>query len=216
MLGTMLAVDALSTALTTAITGLVLTALARRARRSTPLRVSDGELLLVYPKFIQIGAWVGSILLGGLAIGVPVVAALQDDAGLWRLAMVATPGLGTLAALALFEPRTRLRCGEEGIGGRTAFRGTRHVRWDDVIEVTWSNGGYWLRLVDRQGEVVRVSGWLAGFPDAVKQLCAQVSQVVWKAALDKCRERMQQLGNKLELPAAPSRRPAPPKTAGRR
>lgn len=211
----MLAADALSTALTTAITGLVLAALTRMAMRASPLRDFDGELLLVYPRSLQIVAWVGALFLGGLAIGVPVAAALQDDAGLWRLAMVATPVLGTLAALAVLEPRTKLRCGEKGIGGRTAFRGTRHVRWDDVIEVTWSNGGYWLRLVDRQGQVVRVSGWLAGFPDAVQQLCTQVSQVVWKAALDKCRDRMQQLGKKLELPTATSKRPTIAKTSGR-
>lgn len=211
----MLAADAFSTALTTAITAVVLAALARMAMRASPARDGDGELLLVYPKFMRIIGGICALLIGGLAIGVPVAAALQDDPGLWRLTLVATPILGTLAVVALLELRTGLRCGPDGIGGRTAFRGTRHVRWDDVIEVTWSNAGYWLRLVDRHGEVVRVSGWLAGFPDAVQQLCSQVSRVVWRAALDKCRDRMMQLGRRLELPAAASKRPADPKIAGR-
>lgn len=135
---------------------------------------------------------------------------------MWRQTLVATPILGALATLALLEPRTRLRCGEDGIGGRTAFRGMRHVRWDDVIEVTWSNAGYWLRLVDRQGEVVRISGWLAGFPDAVQRLSSRVAPVVWRSALAKCRDRMQQMGKKLELPDTSSKPPAPAKTAGRR
>lgn len=212
----MLAADAFSLALTTAITGLVLTALARMAMRAPPSRDDDGELVLVYPKFMRVTAWSCSLLLGGFAIAVPVAGALQEDPAMWRQTLVATPILGALATLALLEPRTRLRCGEEGIGGRTAFRGTRHVRWDDVIEVTWSNAGYWLRLVDRQGEVVRISGWLAGFPDAVQRLSSRVAPVVWRSALAKCRDRMQQMGKKLELPDTSSKPPAPAKTAGRR
>jgi hypothetical protein len=211
----MLAADALTIALTTAITGAILVALARVAMRASPERVENGELLLVYPRPMRIGASICALLLGGTAIGLPVAAALQDDASLWRLTLIGTPILGALAVLALLEPRTQLRCGEDGIGGRTAFRGERHVRWVDVIEVTWSNPGHWLRLVDREGKVLRLSGWLAGFPHAVQHMCTQVPPVIWKAAIGKCRDRLQQNGLKLELPDHAPKRQVGTKVARR-
>lgn len=196
-----------------AITAGVLARLLRASLSRPAIRNQQGDVELRTARPMRIFVGIAIALFGSAALGVPAAAWLQDDAELWRLTRVATPFCGILAVGALCELRVRLFANDLGIGGRTAFRGHRQVRWKDVTEVTWSNRSTLFRLVDRNGEVVRVSCWLQGFPEFLQLLRTQVGRTVYEQALAACIRQMQLYGVALpeeeeeeidERPAAPT------------
>lgn len=204
---TMLA-DAWTNGLTAAITAAVLAALAPLALRSPA--TSGSQRVLVLPKTMRILALASAALFVGLLAWAAMSALTDSDPKLLRTLFLAGPLLLLLALAAVRETRVRLAFDDEGIGGRTAWRGHRQVRWDAIVEVRWSNAGYWLYLRDRQGEVLRVSAWLQGFPAVVEALRSHVAPERSRHALERWAARMAQLGmSRREDGDTPARRRRP-------
>ena len=181
-IGRMLATDLLTHGITAAVTTLVLAALAPLALRA-PKRIGDTTELRL-PKAMRIVAWLGIAFFSSLLIGLVVMLQIDpDDQKLVRTAHIGVPLFTLLAMGALGELRVRLAFDAEGIGGQTAFRGKRRVAWRDIVDVRWSNAGYWLRLEDRHGTVLRVSAWLQGHHLVVDMLREHVQKQAWEQAV---------------------------------
>lgn len=174
--------------LSTAITVIVLALLAALTRRA-PAQFGDLTVLRL-PTAMQVVAWVGLLFFTGLlALVIVELVRHPDDVKKLRTAAIGVPLCLGLIVIVLAERRVQLGFDDEGIGGRTAFRGLRRVAWRDLVQVTWSNGGYWFRLRDRDGNVLRVSAWLQGHHLAVDKLCQHVPAVVWQRAVQQWRAR---------------------------
>lgn len=169
--------------ITTGLTLLVLGALAPLAFRA-PQQI-DGAALLRLPKPMRVVCWVAIAFFASLLVGLAIALWIDaSDPKLVRAAWLGVPLVAILTIGALCELRVRLTFDDEGIGGQTAFRGMRRVAWRDIIDVRWSNAGYWLRLQDRHGEVLRVSAWLQGHQLVVGKLKEHVPASTWKRAVD--------------------------------
>lgn len=178
----MLATDLLMHGITAAVTALVLAALAPLALRA-PKRIDDTTELRL-PKAVRIVAWLGIAFLLSLLVALVVMLQLDpDDPKLVRAGCIGVPLFTLLTVGTLGEMRVRLAFDAEGIGGQTAFRGKRRVAWRDIVDVRWSNAGYWLRLEDRHGAVLRVSAWLQGHHLVVDMLREHVQKQAWEHAV---------------------------------
>jgi len=154
-------------------------------------------LVLSPPRWFRWFAYGAAVLAGGAAVGVPLAAWLQNDPYLGWVSCFMTP-MGTAIAAGMGrEPRVRLNVDALGIGGTTAYRGTRFLRWCDVETVTWSRTGYWLTLRARD-DVLRVSAWLVGFPAMVRVLRQHVPEATWRDALTKLEKHLASSGLTLE------------------
>jgi hypothetical protein len=80
---------------------------------------------------------------------------------------------GLLGGWLLLESMgVRVLLSEEGIEGRSPWRGTRFIPWDEVKEVKFSQAMSWFVVVGRRRDKVRVSMLLVGtqyFVEAVKE-----------------------------------------------
>lgn len=81
---------------------------------------------------------------------------------LCRRSWICVPVLGFLGFGVLFEIRVYLTTDSEGIRGRTAFRGYRQVRWDELVIVNYSGGLSTFKMVDGRGNGIRMSRYLVG------------------------------------------------------
>ena len=179
----MLATDPFTHGITAALTIFVLGLLAPLARRA-PQQVGDSSVLRL-PKRMRVVCWTSIALFVSALVGLTVsVLVGAGDPKLVRLLWIAVPFVTILTLGALGELRVRLSIDAEGIGGQTAFRGQRRIAWRDIVDVRWSNAGYWLRLQDRNGEVLRVSAWLQGHALVVDMLQQHVARQVWQRAVD--------------------------------
>lgn len=191
----MLASNPWAAAIASGLGMLVLFVMMHSALRATP--PTGNVLVLSLPRWFRWFAWGGTVVAGGAALGVPLAAWLQNDPHLGWASCFLTP-MGTAIAAALGrEPRVRLNVDALGIGGTTAYRGTRFLRWCDVETVTWSRTGYWLTLRTRD-DVLRVSAWLVGFPAMVRVLRQHVPETTWRDALTKLENHLASSGLTLE------------------
>lgn len=191
----MLASNPWAAAIASGLGMLVLFVMMDSALRAAP--PAGNTLVLSLPRWLR-GLFLGGALLaGGTALGVPLAALWRNDPTLGWISCLITP-MGSAIAVGLFrEPRIRLSVDEQGIGGTTAHRGTRFLRWSEVEAVTWSRSGYWLTLRTRD-DVLRVSAWLAGFPAMVRVLRRRVAEVAWRDALNKLEKHLASSGLALE------------------
>jgi hypothetical protein len=174
---------------TAGVTIAVLSALAPLAMR-TP-EAHQGTTVLQLPKIMRLLVWFGMAFLAAvLAVGIWSLiagsAAPKDERAMWLFG----PFVLVLVVVAFREMRVHLELDEEGIRGRTAFRGQRAIAWRDVIAVSWSNSGYWFKLTDRQGETLRVSAWLQGHKLVVEKLRQHVQESAWDRAIQQWQRRV--------------------------
>ncbi len=132
-------------------------------------------------RWFAIGA--GVLLLGFVALCLGLIIAGEADEELQRIAWIAVPMLAALGIAALCESRVRLWMDRDGIRGRTAFRGRRGVRWDELEKVSYSNTSSCLVLRDRHGEKLRVSTLHRGHNYLFDVLIAKVPEEVWAEGL---------------------------------
>jgi hypothetical protein len=183
------AADTWTHAISGTITALVLAALVKFSR-GEPTQFADLTVLRL-PKAMQVMVWVCILFFSALLVGMIVLAALDpDDAKMQRTAMVGVPMCVAFILPIMAELRVQLGFDDHGIGGQTAYRGKRRLAWSSVTKVTWSNAGYWFRLCDRNGEVLRVSAWLQGHHHFVERMCAHVPVEVWQRAVEQWQQRM--------------------------
>src|SRR5690606_29234833 len=125
-----------------------------------------------------------ALLLGG-GITLVVLALTGDpDGNLQREALIATPLCLVLGLPALLEPRVELHLDADGIRGRTAWRGERALRWDEITFVKFNPMG-WFVLQQRGGGCLRVSCLLRGFDVLLMVLREQLPKNKWAAAFER-------------------------------
>lgn len=191
----MLAIHSWSAAVAGGLSMVLLCVMMGSALRAAP--PAGSALVLSLPRWLRWLFLGGALLAGGTALGVPLAALWQNDPTLGWISCLITP-MGSAIAVGLFrEPRIRLSVDEQGIGGTTAYRGTRFLRWSEVDAVTWSRSGYWLTLRTRD-DVLRVSAWLAGFPAMVRVLRRRVAEATWRDAVTKLEKHLASSGLTLE------------------
>jgi len=143
------------------VVGGYLRALTQSVRRAHEER--DGAIVLRYAGLVRATLVLGGTLL--LCLGGWLV---------WPLFLSAPTGTDVYLALGLaplsilagcyyfLESRVELLVDENGIFGRTAFRGHRHMPWSRIVDSRFCSVG-WLTLRARDGKVLRVPRMLRGF-----------------------------------------------------
>lgn len=174
---------ALQSAITMAVASVVVWLFARAARQLPEVR--DGAVVLRYSRPFAIALYVCAALLLGGGITVVVMALTgEPDDKLQRAAWIATPLCLVLGLPALLEPRVELHLDAVGIRGRTAWRGERALRWDEVVNVKFNAMG-WFVLQQRGGGCLRVSCMLRGFDVLLLVLRDQLPKHKYSAAVER-------------------------------
>lgn len=126
--------------------------------------VRDGAVRMSYPLAMKAFAWFAALLFFVVSAAI-LREALQDDPNprAVRLAWFGVPLMTALGTIMLCEIRVVLAADGQGIRGRTAFRGHRELRWQDVVEVQYWPTAQWLLLRDDRGETLRVPRFVRGF-----------------------------------------------------
>ncbi|MEL6427939.1 MAG: PH domain-containing protein [Planctomycetota bacterium] len=156
----------------------------QRAASGWP-EVEDGAFELRYPPLFRWGVGIAGALLFGFAIVAFGFKAFgPPDPELDEVIWTAVPIIGVLGAVSLLEIFVRYQVDEEGIRGRTAFRGTRSMRWEDVVEVKFSNTMQWFRLQSSDLTTLRASGLLRGAQALPRVIERYVAPDVAAAALE--------------------------------
>lgn len=178
-----------STAATMLLTGALIGWFMRAA--SKPPQVEGEAIQLRYPKAMRIFMTAAGLLCAVFAIGIVVMIALGEaDDELIRIAWIGVPMMGLLGFASLFEVRVRLSADGDGIRGRTAFRGYRELRWDELAIVKYSGGLSTFKMVDRAGNCLRMSRYLTGHELIVELMQRQLPKKVVGKAIDNYRNAL--------------------------
>lgn len=150
--------------------------------------VVDGAVELTYGRgvkclFLVLGAAMlalTGVLVAGSIFGDP-------DPQLDRILPIVGPAFLLLGATAILESRVCLRIDERGIGGRSAWRGYRAMRWDSIERITYSSSTGCFKLRGRSGEVLRVGRLLRGHQTVVAAIEGGLTNGVGERAVQRYR-----------------------------
>jgi hypothetical protein len=185
--------NAVSTSAAAVVSFLLMTWLVRSAQAEP--EIGEEGIVLRYGRGARVLLIASAFVLVGLGIGFAATVLFGDPYDkLRRVSMFAAPIFLLLGIPCWFESRVSLAVDAEGIRGRTALRGQRSVRWDDLATVTWSGAMGWFKLTDRYGECVRVSRLLKGssaFPFILRE---RLPEDLIERALKRYQNTMKALG----------------------
>lgn len=171
---------AITTTVTVVATGALMAWFLRKAE--APPEVEGGAVQLRYPRVIRILAKICGVVFLVMAAGLAIAVAIDPaDDKLRRVSWLAIPMFAVLGSVTLFETRVHLQADEQGMRGRTAFRGHREIRWDELVIVYYSGGLSTFKLVDRSGNCLRMSRYLRGHQQIVDLLRKLPKRVAGKA-----------------------------------
>jgi hypothetical protein len=91
--------------------------------------------------------------------------------------------MSLLVSLLLLEAvRVRLVVSEEGVQLDSPWRGQRFMRWEDVLEVRYSESAQWFILYSKDGRKLRASTWLDGIIALVRGFREHLPRVIYENA----------------------------------
>lgn len=145
------------------------------AFRSQRASIVAGRKVLSYPIMIKILGGVGFLV---LSVGSSFVIARSEGLEQMIVAVLMLPmvGLAFLGCVEVFS--TRITYDEDCMYQNSVFSRTNALRFDDVIEVTWSELWSQHLIKDATRSVVRVSKFMTGAEELVQ---AVIDRIVAKS-----------------------------------
>jgi hypothetical protein len=143
-----------------------------KARRKSAL--SGGELVMKYPFFAMVLAFICVIISGGLVALTFVVA--SQNAPWWTTAIFGVMFLGSVHfVVECFVAKYHLS--PDGLRYVSVFTGERHFRWDELKSLKYADSMKWFVLKNSRGEVARISVMMIGLPAFARLLMERARHV---------------------------------------
>jgi hypothetical protein len=152
-----------------------------RARKTAKTDPSTGELVLVYTWPVRLVGFLGSVLsvAGGLMMvmeGVPVRAGHALFVILWALIAVSQ------FWLLIVSMTTRVRIGDRGFVGQSAWYLSKEIAWDDIVEVRYRRFGDDFLVLDGQGTTIKIPLFMEGLGSFVQRVRSRLPATVYHKA----------------------------------